>query len=139
MSNYAKNQPKNTDAQPQEPQVERVNYEGKTSEGYADFAAKASVEQRFMLANELSAIEAEQLLQDASLLTAKRVQQSKASGDFTRRVAGHLVLGNDAETQHKNTLLAQVDSHFAPQEIDPDFFTKSLSGQSSTLLLGAAK
>lgn len=136
MSNYVKNQPKETT---QEAQTERVQYEGKTSDGYTDFAAKASVEQRFMLANELSAIEAEQLLQDASLLTAKRVQQSKASGDFTRRVAGYLVLGSEAEAQHKNTLLAQIDSHFVAEDLDIDFFTKSLSGQSSTLLLGAQK
>ena len=119
--------------------TQRVNYQGKTQDGYTDFAAQKSVQQRFALANELSAIEAEELLEDAAMLTAKRVQQDKASGKFSQRVAGHLVLGRDAESVAKDMLMAQVEGHFAAQEIDTDFFTNALSGSPSTLLLGAAK
>lgn len=129
----------NTDETTQQPQAERVDYQGKTPEGFTNFAAQASVQQRFQLANELSLNEAEQLLQDAAYLTARRVEQSKASGDFMQRVAGHLVLGNGSEASAKTTLMAQIDSHFVAQEIDPDFFTKSLLSSSSTLLLGSAK
>ncbi len=135
MSSYTKNQPKQTTEQ----QAERVDYQGKTAEGFSAFAAHASVQKRFQLANEISANEAEQLLQDAAYLTARRVEQDKASGKFVKRVADHLIVGSDAEQSAKTQLMAQIDSHFVAQEIDPDFFTKALNGQCSTqLLLGAA-
>ena len=120
-------------------ETNQVNYQGKTPEGYSAFAAQASVQNRFQLANEISANEAEQLLQDAAYLTARRVEQDKASGNFVRRVASHLVTGNDAESAAKAQLREQVNAHFSSQEIDSDFFTKALQSSPSTRLLAGVQ
>lgn len=119
-------------------QPQKVDYQGKTSQGYAEFAAQKSVEERFKLADAIAREGAGEIIQDVAFLESRYVQKALADGTVTNLVMGHLAIGNTAQTEARNTAYEAIDRAFAGGEISAENFTSILSGSTSQLQLKGA-
>lgn len=121
----------------QEPQ--RVNYQGKTPDGYAAFTAHKSVEERFKLADAIAREGAEEIIEDVAYLQSRYVQKGLADGTVTAKTLGHLTQGNVAQNQAREQAYFAIDQMFISGEIETANFTNILSSSSAPLQLKGAR
>ncbi len=127
------------ESQPQETQAERVQYQGKTPEGYQEFAGKKKLEHHFAVAH-VGAVQDTDSIEDLQArLTAQMLLQRQASGSTAAKVAQYIIGGQAGYDSAKTDLMNAIDGHFVVEECNQDFFMKSLASGSSLPQLGAAE
>jgi hypothetical protein len=114
--------------------TERVDYPGKTAQGFANHAGKRSVEERMNAALPLAQELAQQMDQDIQYLASRMLLQSQANGSTARGVVAHLSAANNAVSEQNQAMRDQIDSFFTVSEVKAENFTKALSGASSFCL-----
>jgi hypothetical protein len=128
----------NADETPQQTSTERVQYHGKTPNGYQEFAGKKKLEHHFEVAHFGAIKDADSIEDLQAQLTAQILLQRQASGSTAAKVAQYILGGDSGYESAKDQLLTAMDSHFVAEVIDDSFFTKCLtSGSSLPQLTGA--
>lgn len=122
-----------------QPQAERVQYEGKTPSDYQHFAGKKKLEHHFEVAHVGAVKDADSIEDLQARLTAQILLQRQANGSTAAKVAQYILGGDTGYSESKTQLIDAIEGHFATEEINPDFFTKSLANGSSLPQLAGAK
>jgi len=117
---------------------ERVNYQGKTPDGFANMAAAQSMEQRFEAVNREAKEYAFGRLDDKTMLATRYYLQMQADGTQEQLFAKHMGSALQAAEEQRQQMHDQINGFFAVAEVQPENFTKSLSGASSQLRLGGS-
>lgn len=114
---------------------ERVNYQGKTAEGYANMAAGKTAEQRMSAINDPARREAYLMTADEAFLTSRYRAQLKADGTFHNMVREYEEQAVQAENEQRQRMLDQINGFFEVSEVNPENFTNSLKSSSERLSL----
>jgi hypothetical protein len=124
-------------------QAQRVQYNGKTLEGYQRKMAQMSMQQLYELANTGLDVTAEQVSDVRAELLAMRVRQDDANGK-TFQKAAKLLGAVDAQAEAFEAMMGAInvfkDDSVGELPSGDDFFTKSLQSSFKPLaMLGAGK
>lgn len=121
-----------------EGQTQRVDYQGRTPEGFANMAAAQSVEQQFTAVNDEAKKFAYTRMDNATMLASRYYLQMQADGTQEKLFKRHLDGAEQAANEQRQKMMDQINGFFMVSEVKPENFTRSLSGASSQLKLGGS-